>query len=263
MDIVALLAGIKPLAHIGLTDEDHYEKFRSVADFFGLAYAPLKVSVRGETLRVFFARERDAVELARKLWTSDFPAVQKLLGYPSCCERSFDRAPEDSDIIPLIGRSTGSVGPFPFYMNTVLHYSGREPAVESFGSVFPRLHLLPWQPCSFRCPDSLKAGAVMWEVCADLMPEFSRCVQQVLATLVLQGDEGECALLSGRALRAGRYRYDAVFEPVMLKSSVLAGLLAEGDTVEVHERSFIVSRGRRRLGAVPCERPIILDFSAR
>jgi hypothetical protein len=269
IDFAAILCGVKPVAYINVQERSpkHRENLRQAANFFGLEFGVTDRVSDSDVRQIFFARSASALREAMHLRTQDqhdSPRMYELLGYPSCCTRSFEGASGaglGGDVVALAASRTLAPGPWPFFVNSVHNTANR--AVTRTGPMcsLRKIHLLPWHPCRFDCQPSISTGKAVWEFIDGLIPDYASLLRGALRTVVLFFGGGHCVVLLGHMISEGRCVYDQVLFATLPPNGHEMRKLSEGNAVYVDgEKARVVQEGRTSL-VFSRPRPMLLDFT--
>ncbi len=137
----AMTAGLEfaRLAHLGPDSSTHVARSAAPRDAI--------------SIRVALARPGHVAELSRAWQTQDTLEVGRLLGYPACCARFFQRFWEHERLLDPVWRMGGD-----FLSHFGTHF---EHNVVSHTNILLRalgIRLVSHLPCSWRCKDSLLLG---------------------------------------------------------------------------------------------------------
>lgn len=279
IELVASLAGVKPVIHCWV-EPGEMEYMDGLCSAFGLkrlVYARGGAGSGAERLGLMLGREPRRLKEIAELWDRPQSNPGPQLGYPACCTRFYcdyqAARPGRGDVVLDIHRNTQPRGRLPFLLNNVFYLfsrlwsSGDIEKREAIGRRNPGLDLdslnvIPWHPCSYRCPESLKKAEAIWATLREVLPELSSVLKACLTRPVLFWDWDRFAVLQGSANGDGLCPYGRVRPPFSLLEPESLGLLREGEHLRRRGRAWEVwTGGSRRAGVLPGS-PILLDFSA-
>lgn len=269
VEVLALLAGVKPVIHCWASESD-LPAFEELCRRLRLE---LHIFQGEDRLGVLLGRDAKALRRTARLWDGEYFNPGRSLGYPPCCTRFYYThvvARRGLDLVQSIHRHTRGRGPLPFALNDVFYLYSRVPSVQSGARrqrLFARnpgldldvLNLIPWHPCSYRCGPSLKKAASIWRTARKAAPEFAEALRACLARPVVFWDWDRFAVLRRRP--GPGVSYAAVEPPFSSLEPRLLARLRSADRVEATPNGLRLWKGRSPLGPLGgAPAPILLDF---
>lgn len=269
VEIIALLAGVKPVIHCWAAEAD-LPAFEELCRRLRLE---LHIFQGEDRLGVLLGRDAKNLRRTARLWDGEYFNPGRSLGYPPCCTRFYYAhvvAKRGLDLIQSIHRHTRGKGPLPFALNDVFYLYSRVPSVQSGArrqKLFARnpgldldlLNLIPWHPCSYRCKPSLKKAAAIWKTARKAAPGFASALRACLARPVVFWDWDRFAVLRRRPGPA--VSYAAVEPPLSSLEPRLLARLRSADRIEPTPKGLRLWKGPRPLGLLGgSPAPILLDF---
>ena len=195
-DLAGLLAGVKPVVYLDITDEDLGYIDRLCAALKLVCLQPeAELGITGfhqnpRSRMLLLGRERKTLKAAAGAWGRNPLDIDwgVLLGYPKCCVTAYRswalarfRLPS-FDIVRQTWANSVGHGPYSFMLNNVFNFFSRcaAPALhdsdrQSCLAIHRRnerlslhtLNVITWHPCSFHCAESLAKGEAIWSFTLD------------------------------------------------------------------------------------------------
>lgn len=280
IELIAAMAGVKPVLHCWI-DEGDLPYVSQLAASLSLKHLVYNRAGPGtQKLGVMIGKRLEDLEETAGIWDRPRSNPGPQLGYPACCSKFycdayFDAQPADPplDCIHHAARNTPPGGKLPFLLNDVFYLYSRKGHPEDSarreticrknrGLNMDIMNIIPWHPCSYRCPESLAKGRAIWAKMLQVLPEHALTLRSCLARPVVFWDWTRFAVLKGAGDGPGRWRYEGLQPPYSLLEPELEALLRSGDRIEAASDGRLdVLKGRRRLGPLPGDpAPILLDF---
>ncbi|GAB1824322.1 aKG-HExxH-type peptide beta-hydroxylase [Herbidospora sp. RD11066] len=291
--LIAVAAGLKPAMDVWVPAAGWQRFLRAVGDL-GLMYhvdacfdraspqiaqvpatqltttrAALATTLRpGTEAHVFLARDRDALDRVVAVgWypliidgvvvnkhRADHDKFGDALGYPPCCQDFFRRRNnwnDDNTYYAALLATEGDPSPLcnPFLRHT------------AFG-------LVPYMPCSYACPATIRYATRLSEVIAAELPGYLEAVNRALRKTVLCVSELRMYGFEGEKVTPGGVRYDGVESLYRVEAEdPLLGLLGAGDRCVVDGEVLLVYQGDDFVGGYPTrgdrhgpECPFVISF---
>ena len=268
IEVIALLAGVKPVIHCWAGEAD-LPAFDELCARLRLK----KLVIPGERLGVLIGRDAAALKRTARQWGGEYFNPGRSLGYPPCCTRWYyshvvDK--KDDDLVRSILRHTRGKDALPFALNDLFYFYSRVPSVQSGarrqklfaknpGLDLDLLNLIPWHPCSYRCPASLAKAAKIWKTALKVAPGLADALRACLARPGVFWDWSRFAVLQRRP--GPDLSYAAVEPPFSLLEPRLLARLRSADRIEFARTGLELWRGDRRLGPLGGKpAPVLLDF---
>lgn len=282
IELLAAMAGVKPVLHCWI-DEADLPYVSSLAASLSLKHLVYNRAGPGtQKLGVMIGKRPEDLAETAAIWDRPRSNPGPQLGYPPCCSKFycdayFDAQPADPplDCIHHAAANTPAGGKLSFLLNDVFYFYSRKGHPEDSarreticrknrGLNMDIMNVIPWHPCSYRCPESLAKGRAIWATMLQALPEHALALRSCLARPVVFWDWTRFAVLKGAAEGPGRWRYDGLQPPYSLLEPELEERLRRGDALEAAAGGRLdVFKGKRRLGALPgSPAPILLDFCA-
>ncbi|UPT73245.1 MAG: hypothetical protein M0D55_15345 [Elusimicrobiota bacterium] len=267
-----MLAGVKPVTHVHARESD-LPALTEVARRLRVKLLVFARTAGGEArLQVLLGASEKNLRKTAELWGREDVNPGRLLGYPACCMRAYEKHTDDTsgtDIVRAIARRTKGAGRLPFLLNDVFYFYSRALAVQDGarrqallaanpGVDLDLLNAILWHPCSFRCPESRRKAERIWKTMKKVAPALAGSLRFALARPVLFWDWDRFAVLTRRGGPA--FSYAGVEAPKSLLEAAPSALLARGDRLVRAGKSFAVRKGDKTLGVLPGE-PLLLNFS--
>lgn len=277
IEIIALLAGVKPVIHCWAGESD-LPAFDEICRRLGLkkfVFPRAGKARSAERLGILIGRDAAALKKTARFWNGEYFNPGRSLGYPACCTRfyyTYVVAQKGRDLIQSIHRHTREKTALPFALNDVFYLYSRVPSVQSGArrqKLFAKnpgldldvLNLIPWHPCSYRCAPSLAKAAAIWATARKVAPELAHALRACLARPVVFWDWSRFAVLRRRP--GDDLSYSAVEPPLSLLEPRLLAKLRRADRVRVTPAGLELWKGSRRVGPLGgSPAPILLDFAA-
>jgi len=220
-DLAALVAGVKSVVY---TSAGSAEDMRRLDEL--CAGLKLKKLVLEERRDISGARISDLLigprpadlRRAGKAY-SDIMSLEwgEALGYPECCVKAYlgwkkkkDRLPRIKDLIFHILGSSPEGELFPFWMNNVPNYYSRLGLrsdrlnfvrFSELNSGVDRETVIPWHPCSYRCPGTMEKGRKIYEVLERYMPATAAFRKAFLSRPIVFSGKFSYVALDGECRR--------------------------------------------------------------
>lgn len=281
IELLAAAAGVKAATHCWL-DERDLPYLAETADALGLRHLVYARGGAGQTpdrLGVMVGAKLEDLEACALAWETPQSNPGPELGYPPCCSSFYvdwinatlGDNPERVDVIRLIHRNTPSPAGLPFLLNDVFYMYSRRWAQgdadkreqicrKNAGLDLNNMNVIPWHPCSYRCPAALEKAQAIWALISAHIPALAATLRACLARPVLFWDWDRFAVLRAEPAGAGRWSLKGVMPPYSLLEPAAAARLAEADGLEWTPGSApALYKGRRKLKPLEGD-PIMLDF---
>lgn len=277
IEVLALLAGVKPVIHAWASEADlpAFDELCRRLRLEKLVFPRASGSRGAGRLGVLIGRDAAALERTARLWDGEYFNPGRSLGYPACCTRFYYThvvARKGLDLVQSIHRHTRGKASLPFLLNDVFYLYSRVPSVQAGarrqklfaknpGLDLDLLNLIPWHPCSYRCPASLKKAAAIWKTARKVAPGLAEALRACLGRPVVFWDWSRFAVLRRRP--GPDLSYAAVEPPFSLLEAKLSARLKDADRIKVTPAGLELWKGPRRaglLGGAPA--PVLLDFTA-
>lgn len=280
IELIAAMAGVKPTLHcwIDASDLPYLEDLVASLSLKHLIYR--RSGAENKTLGVIVGKKSADVNETARVWDAAKSNPGTNLGYPACCSEFYCESYFNADggvcaldCINYTARNTPPGKGLPFLLNDVFYFysrKGHESDAEKREAICAKnrglnmdiMNVIPWHPCSHRCPQSLAKARAIWAMMLKVLPEHALVLRSHLARPVVFWDWTRFAVLNGSRQADGRWLYDGLLPPYSLLEPKLEELLRRGDHLEMTEDSrLIVFKGRRRMGTLPGKpAPLILDF---
>ncbi len=280
IELIAAMAGVKPVLHCWI-DEADLPYLTDLAARLSLKHHVYSRSGTG-TLHfgVMVGKRLADLKETAKIWDTPSANPGPQLGYPVCCSQfyceSYCNAQEGNPALDCIHHTARNTPPgkgLSFLLNDVFYFysrkghpsdSGRREEIgrKNRGLNMDIMNVIPWHPCSYRCPQSLAKARAIWAQMLSVLPEHARALRACLARPVVFWGWSRFAVLKGSRQNAGRWQYDGLLPPYSLLETELEDLLRRGDRLESTAAGRLsVFKGRRRLGTLPGKpAPLLLDF---
>ncbi|MDT8285973.1 MAG: hypothetical protein RQ748_02595 [Elusimicrobiales bacterium] len=183
-DLASLIAGVKSVVYTSVGGEEEMRRLDDLCGGLKLKKLILaeKKNVSDEPIIDILIGPRPA-ELRRagraysNVMSHDWGTA---LGYPECCVKSYLGWKRRKDLIFHILDASPAGVLFPFWMNNITNYYSRLGLLASDRrnfTLFSGLNegtdketVIPWHPCSYHCPETMKKGRRIYEVLERYMP---------------------------------------------------------------------------------------------
>lgn len=203
----------------------------------------------GTHVDLFIARDASVVERARVIYRSPkgpsehLAEMGQFLGYPACCVRAFEA---------LADRSNNTAIRYAAWTRTL--GEGRAFAGE-LNNLF--VHVIPFYPCTYACPEALAHTRAVLEAYASRAPDDARKLSARMARPVFYVDHARQVGLGGARRHGAVIRYDVVYTG-MTPEPDAGGASArfEAAMSAVFARGNGVTEDGERLVVLADERPI-------
>lgn len=284
IELAALLTGIKPVIYASY-DDSNRQYLMDMCQVFNLMHLlpgrpQSNLPARGQA--IFLGRSMRALQKAARAWRRNSIAVDwgLSLGYPRCCVRfySLRGAPWSKDrimeIIPRIRRNTKGSGPYGYALNNIFNFFSRlrAPVSADYQRLieanvrdrlnFGALSVIPWHPCSYSCPESLRRAAVILRFLHRHVPGLVPSLKYFLQRPVLYLSSLEFALFDGEVDSNGDLRYGGMIQPPhTLLAPKLRRNIPKGDRLRAVEGVLTIYKDGRALARLREPRAILLDFT--
>lgn len=251
IEILALLAGVKPVIHLTARTSDlpGLEALRARLNLDLHVFS--RTEGRGEPrLGVMLGKNSAALRAVAKRWDREDYNPGVPLGYPPCCTRWYRAHADEAgrDIVQSIYRHTKKKTKLPFALNDVFYFYSRVSSVQEGarrqklvamnpGLDLDLLNLISWHPCAYDCAASKKKAAKIWAAAKKHAPELASALKTILSRPVVFWDWSRFAVLDGNKVVAPY----SLLEPRLIAKLEKTGMKEIG-----------------RLGGSPA--PILLDF---
>jgi hypothetical protein len=246
LELFAFRAGLKPVVFLTVRPES----VATVLAYFGDVHVErrdrrVEVSVqdtwrdardRGDPrVELYLSRDAEAARRAARLQADGDPTAAlaelgALMGYPPCCVAAFAAQPDRSNNTWNRYATVARTPPGPWYgeLNNL------------------SVMLVPFFPCAYRCDAARAFARGVLEAMATTHPETTKRLCAHLSRPVLYFDHAHHVILDG-GFEGGRLHHAGAFTgpdaPPAFRR--LAGLLAEGDGLELDDARLVVCDGGR------------------
>jgi hypothetical protein len=282
IELIAAMAGVKPVLHCWIDPVD-LPYLSNLAEALSLNHLVYNHAGPGtQKLGVMVGKRHADLKEMAAIWDADRTNPGPQLGYPLCCSRFYcdtyyntQQADPPLDCIHHAAKNTPMGSGFSFLLNDVFYFYSRkghpeDPARrEAIGKKNRGLNLdimnvIPWHPCSYRCPESLAKGRAIWATMLQVLPEHALVLRAYLARPIVFWDWMRFAVLKGARNGDGRWLYEGMQPPYSLLEPEIEERLRRGDRLESSADGRLeVFKGRRRLGPLPGNpAPLLLDFDS-
>ena len=195
MELVAALAGVKPVIHCWVSEEDetYLQGLCKAIGFKHLIYT--RDGGGSQRLGAMVGKNMKDLEACAAVWNRPASNPGVNLGYPECCSKFYcDSYGDPSSPIDCVQHSlnnTPGKGPLPFLLNDVFYMYSRKGHPDdnarrqklyelNRGLPLDTLNVIGWHPCSYRCQESLKRAKKIFATLKKVWPEHARLLEAAL-----------------------------------------------------------------------------------
>lgn len=266
VEVAAALAGAKPAIQSQIHEAD-LGYIDSLCAHLG--WNKLEHSRQDGQIGLMLGRDPRALEAAARAWEGGrAPGVT--LGYPDCCVDFY--RPRAEDFVRNARANTARPDePLPFLLNDAFYLFSRRwdadagvrrrrIAERNPGLDLNALNVLPWHPCSYRCPQSLRRAKLVWSAMGRYLPALRPLIKETLAGPVLYWSWDRVAALSAEPAGPGRWRLAGLRRPLSLLEPRAERLLSQGGELRAREGVVELRRGARVLAR--WNDAVLLGFSS-
>jgi hypothetical protein len=276
IELLAAMAGVKASLHCWI-DEADLPYISGLAASLSLTHLVYNRSGPQGKLGVMIGRKPEDLAETARIWDTPGSNPGPQLGYPDCCSKFYcDLFCNTNDPLDCIHHSAQNTPPgkgLSFLLNDVFYFYSRKGSArdselreaickKNRGLSMDIMNVIPWHPCSYRCPASLAKGRAIWSKMLQVLPEHALALRSVLARPVVFWDWTRFAVLKGSRQESG-WRYDGLQAPFSLLEPELEDRLRRGDRLEAADGGLEVFKGAQSLGLLPgTPAPLLLDFGS-
>jgi len=238
IELLAALAGVKPVTHCWVDDTDlgYVEELCAAFGLRHLVFGRQEVARGTVRLEVMIGKDASMLRECADIWHAPDQNPGVLLGYPACCVEEYMTwhrryvSCDAADYVDVINWAFERTHPRPerisFLVNDVFYlYSRRwgqngplkrqEIVRRNTGLDLDLMNVVPWHPCRYDCPESLRKAEAVWALMLTMAPKLAVMLKTCLARPVLFWEWSRFAVLKGRPTGDG-FAYDGVQPPFSL-----------------------------------------------
>lgn len=248
-DLASLVAGVKSVVYTSVCGREEARILNGLCSDLGLDKLVLadKTNVAGEPVTdLLIGTNIKKMRAGRKAYANVLSLEWGVaLDYPECCVRSYISWRKKEDLVRHIHSNSPRGAVFPFWMNNVFNYYSRLSsaceqrdfmAFSGMNRGLERESIIPWHPCSYLCPGTLKKGKRIYEVLEHYMPLGAAARRTALSKPVVFWDKFIFAVLNGSCVKtSGGFaaKYEGLSGPRSLVGPAAAKMLAGTGTLKV------------------------------
>jgi hypothetical protein len=282
IELLAHAAGVKEVTQCWLQEADapYLDQLKAGLGLEALVYTKTGGDGQPVRLGVMVGQDKSLLQAAADAWQAPRSNPGPNLGYPVCCSEFYCSWIDDrhsgagrEDVVFRIARATKDRRAMPFLLNDAYYLYSRpwsegEPerreALYRANPGLPTnlLNVVPWHPCSYRCPAALDKAQKIWAVMQSQLPQLAGILKSCLARPVIFWDWDKFAALKGVCDDEGSCTYTSVQPPFAALDPKVAALLRSGDQLRtLKSGALTVYKSGKKLGELPAP-AVLLDFAA-
>ncbi|MEM4662743.1 MAG: hypothetical protein QXM75_01850 [Candidatus Diapherotrites archaeon] len=276
VDFFGVVYDLKPVSRSGVSEEDR-NYLKMLAKKWGLELKIKRIRPyrkKESVLLAYISKSKKDIDRAAKAEENDDRLkVGELFGYPPCCTNFFiktlaQKVPcsrpnckYDYNLVEKILQNSKKLN---FLLNSIYNFSGKgDSSLISKDENFARicnynLFMIPHQPCSFDCKDSIKFGKKMQKILVRELPGFCKSVESFLKKPVIVWNDHEFCTLEGNKI-GDAIKYSLLINELSIDFSGFKEGLSAGNSVIAYKDSLRVYKDKSLICKI--EKGLLLQFS--
>lgn len=276
-----LKAGLKPVIRVGCPKNNIEENLRELKRLFRgtgikILVGEFKNNFYGQKIKepiynLYFSL---SIDLARQAYvaekTGDRKTFGRLLGYPSCCTKSFIENYDQKDYDFTIYALLQSRSRVSFYCNFIFNFDSKlgGEGIKIFQQTAEiwrpsqHLFLIKHIPCSFDCRESIKLGQKTLKILRKARPRLAQEIERALKKPVLYFDYFNWLVFDGE-VKGNQLKCHQVLPYQSLFPEEKRDLVKRGNRLAVDDNWISVFQNQKMIGRIKKEnkyRGVLINF---